>query len=86
MKLGREPDSFINKLCSPCPLQKKYSIFLFKFHVVGGMLMLLFIPLFLFASLFFHVCLPMIQKHKQVEVVVDFVVGIVFPMQFADMN
>lgn len=49
------------------------------------MLMLSFIPLFLFASLFFYICLPIIQKHKQVEVVVDFVVGvvIVFPMQLA---
>lgn len=38
--------------------------------------------------MFFNVCLPIIQRHKKLEVVVDFVVGvgIVFPMQFADVK
>lgn len=58
--------------------------------------MLLFIPLFLFTSVFFSICLPITQKHKQVEVVLDFVVGvvIVFPIcwyeigkvRFADIS
>lgn len=56
--------------------------------VVDHMLMLQFISPFLFTLMFFKVCLLIIQKHKQLEVVVDFVVGavIVFPVQFADVK
>lgn len=38
--------------------------------------------------MFFIVCLLIIQKHKQVEVVVDFAVGVVimFLMQFVDVK
>lgn len=37
--------------------------------------------------MFFNVCLLIIQKHKQLEVVVDFVVGVVMVvMQFADVK
>lgn len=50
------------------------------------MLILSFILLLLFTSMFCSICLPIIQKHK--GVVVDFMVGVVtvLPMQFADMK
>lgn len=85
MKLGGEPAFFINKLSSS-PLLNRTLYFYLQLNVADPMVLLQFISPFLFTLMLFNVCLLIIQKRKQLEVVVDFVVWVViaFPVQFAD--
>lgn len=73
MKLGGEPAFFINKLSSS-PLLNRTLYFYLQLNVADRMVLLQFISPFLFTLMLFNVCLLIIQKRKQLEVVVDFVV------------